>query len=100
MAKSKLTNWGAASWLTRVTDHVTRSDQYDRHHGAGGDDRRRWQPRGDDGNPEEPRGDDRRPWVTIVWLGSLAFQFVIKGAVVHLNWGLSSVVAKKEVVNK
>ncbi len=26
VVKSKLANWGAASWSTGVTDHVTRSD--------------------------------------------------------------------------
>ncbi len=40
VVKSKLTNWDAASWSTGVTDHVTRSDRYDRQYGVGGDDGR------------------------------------------------------------
>ena len=79
MAKSRPIPRGTA----RSADHVTRSDRYDRH-----------------ANQCYPRGDDVRWWSTIVWLGSLELQFVIKGAVVHLNWGLSSVVAKWEIINK
>ncbi len=90
MAKSKPINWDAARWSTGVTDHVTRSDRHDWYYYT-------WE---DDGNLWQPWGDDGSRWVTIVWLGSLEFRFVIKGAVVRLNWSLSFVIAKQEVVNK
>ena len=46
------------------------------------------------------RGEDAIRGNPVVWLSSLEFQFVIKGAVVYLNWGLNSVIVKWVIINK
>ena len=84
VARSKSVSWGAARWLTWATDHVTKSDRHNWHADQ-------YKLRGDDASQCKLRGDVDRQ---LVWLGSLELQFVIKGAVVRLNWDLSSVVAK------
>ncbi len=62
MAKSRSIPKGIA----RSANHVTRSDQHDRHADQ-------CDPRGNDGIQYNPRRDDRRRWSIIVWLGSLEF---------------------------
>ena len=119
MTKLKSSSWDAARWSTRITNHVTRSDWYDQHYCTWGDKRRqcqtwedddrrcqtwrdddrRYQTWGDDNRRCQSWGDDDRKRFAIVWLGNLELQFVIKEAVVHLNWGLSSVVAKWKVIS-
>ena len=80
--------------MTRPTDHVIKSNQHDQQYYAWGDDDRRYQTWGDNNRKCQIWGNNNRRGFTIVWLGSLEFQFIIKRAVVHLNWGLSSMVAK------
>ncbi len=114
MTKSKSNYHGVARWSIRSAGHVTRSDRYDWQFHDREDDGIQYYPRGDDGiqcylRGDDsiqcyPRGDDsiqcylkgdnRRQWSIIVWLSSLESQFVIKGAVVYLNWDFSSVVIK------
>ena len=65
------------------------------------DDDRRWQTMTDDGRQcqkmsEDVRrcqtwGDDDRRDATMIWLGSLVFNFIINKAVVRLVWSLSLV---------
>ena len=82
MAKLRLIPKGIA----RSADHVTRSDQHDRHADQcdpRGNDGIQCDPkrdngiqcdlRGDNGIQYNPRRDDRRRWSIIVWLGSLEF---------------------------
>ncbi len=84
MTKSKLHDWGIAEWSIRVTDHVTRSDRHNWHYCTWGDKRRRYQ----------TRGDKKRQEFAMIWLDRIESQYVIKGAVVRLNWGLNSVIAE------
>ncbi len=107
MAKSRSDCWGIAKWSTWSIDHITRSDRYDWYAYKcipRGDDTYKCIPRrdnayrcilkGDNTYRYIPRGDDIDKWRPVVWLVSLESQFVIKGAVVHLNWDLSFMVAK------
>ncbi len=59
------------------------------HEETRGDDVRHEETREDDVRHEETRGDDDRRGATMVWLGSLVFNFVINKAVVRLVWSLS-----------
>jgi len=75
-------------WSIRSADHVIRSDQHDRYadqRKPKEDDASQHKPRGDDTSQRKSRGDDASWWLAMVWLGNLGFQFVIKGAVIHLN---------------
>ncbi len=56
--------------------------------------RRQCKPIGNNASWCKSREDDARWWFAIVWLGSLESQFVIKEAVVCLNWGLSSMIVE------
>jgi len=63
VTKSKSVSWGVARWSTGLTDHITGSDQYNRHADQcqpRGDDAGQCQLRGDDAGQCQPKGNDDR----------------------------------------
>ena len=85
---------GAAKWSIRATNHITRNDRHNQQFHGREDDRIQCYSRGDDGIWYDPRKNDGRWWLSMIWLSSVEFQFVIKGAIIRLNWSFSFMVAK------
>ncbi len=84
------------NWSNIIISHVIQNDQQYyklsddvRHEETRGDNVRYKKTRGDDVRHEKTRGDDDRWGATMIWLGSLVFNFIINKAVVRLVWSLS-----------
>ena len=88
----------------KLSDDVRQEETWGdkrRHEKTRGDNVRRWQTMTDDSRQcqkmsEDVRrcqtwGDVDRRWFTMIWLGSLVFNFIINKAVVRLAWSLSLV---------